>query len=169
MPLKSGKRELIIERQAPVSPIENQEAIISCSSAYVLLIGMNYRLFGLALAAGLATFLVVGVAITELLQSRIEFSLLVGLPAALVAGALAAGLVAWGVNEGAPAQRRRLATAFGTFGVGCLVVLVAGIFLPIGTTISIVLGAGVGVVAAIASYLRTTGKTPGQSDGSSSN
>lgn len=79
---------------------------------------MNCKLLRLTLAAGVATFLIVGVAVTELLQSRIEFSLLVGSPVGLVAGAIAAGLVAWGTNNGASAQRRRLATAFGTFGGG---------------------------------------------------
>lgn len=157
------------ECRAPVPSTENQEIAISPLSAYALLIRMNYRLLGLTLAAGLATFFVVGVAVTELLQSRIAFSLLVGLPAGLVAGAFAASLVAWGVTEGAPAQRRRLATAFGTFGLGFLVVLVAGSLLSVGVTISIVIGVGVGVVIAIASYLRATGETPAQSDESSSN
>lgn len=130
---------------------------------------MNTRLLGLTLAAGLATFIVVGVAVTELLQSRIAFSLLVGLPAGLVAGALTAALVAWGVTEGAPAQRRRLATAFGTFGVGFLVVLIAGSFLPVGMAFTIVIGVGVGIVVAIASYLRATGELPAHADESASN
>jgi hypothetical protein len=120
---------------------------------------MNRKLLGLTLAAGVATFLIVGVAVTELLQSRIEFSLLVGLPVGLVAGAIAAGLVAWGTSKGAPAQRRRLATAFGAFGAGFLVVLVAGILLSIGTIISIVIGVGVGIIVAVVFYLRATGET----------
>nr|WP_240792398.1 hypothetical protein [Salarchaeum sp. JOR-1] len=120
---------------------------------------MNRKLLGLTLAAGVATFLIVGVVVTELLQSRIEFSLLVGLPVGVVAGATAAGLVAWGTNRGAPAGRRRLATAFGTFGAGFLVVVVAGSLLHIGTGTSIVIGVGVGSAVAVASYLRATGET----------
>jgi len=116
--------------------------------------GMNSKLLGLVLAAGVATFLVVGSAVTELLQSRISFSLLAGLPVGLVAGAVAAALVAWGVNEGEPLQRHRLATAFGAFGVGSLVVLFVGIILSLGTIISIVIGVAVGIIVAFASYFR---------------
>ena len=115
---------------------------------------MNLKVFGLALAAGVATFIVAGVAVTELLQSRIEFSLLVGLPVGLVAGSLAAAVVARGVNEGEPPQRRRLATAFGAFGAGFLVVLFVGIVLSLGTIISIVIGVAVGIIVAFASYFR---------------
>lgn len=123
---------------------------------------MNRRLLGLTIAAGLATFLIVGVAVTELLQSRIEFSLLVGIPAGLIAGAAIAAVVAWGVSEGAPAQRRRLAVAFGTFGATFLVVLVTGAFLPVGTVVSIVIGIGVGLAVAGGTYLRDGGSIPDQ-------
>lgn len=129
---------------------------------------MNLKIFGLALAAGVATFIVAGVAVTELLQPRIEFSLLVGLPVGLVAGSLAAAVVAWGVNEGEPPQRRRLATAFGAFGAGFLVVLFAGILLPLGTTITIGIGVGVGILVAIVSYFRATGELVDHTDGTSS-
>lgn len=118
---------------------------------------MNLRFLGSAVAAGLATFLIVGVAVTELLSSRIEFSLLIGIPAGLAAGAVAATLVALGSTEGAPAQRRRVATAFGAFGAGFLGVLAAGLLLPVGTVVGIVLGIAVGVVLGVASYRRTAG------------
>ena len=126
---------------------------------------MNLKIFGLALAAGVATFIVAGVAVTELLQSRIEFSLLIGLPVGLLAGSLAATVVAWAVNEGEPPQRRRLATAFGAFGAGFLVVLLAGILLPFGTTIMMVIGVGVGILVAFVSYFRATGELVDHTDG----
>lgn len=123
---------------------------------------MNFRSLGVTIAAGVATFLIVGVAVTELLQSSIEFSLLVGIPAGLIAGATVAAVVAWGVSEGAPAGRRRVAVAFGTFAVTFLVVLVAGVFLPTGTTLSIIVGIGVGTIVAVGSYLLGGGSSPDQ-------
>lgn len=127
---------------------------------------MNLRLLGLTIAAGLATVIIVGVAVTELLQSQIEFSLLVGIPVGLFAGAVVAALVAWGTTEGAPTQRRRVAIAFGAFATSFLAVLAAGVVLPIGTVLGITLGIGVGVVVAIVSYWRTTGRTLEHPDGS---
>ncbi len=115
---------------------------------------MTLGLLGRTVAVGLATFLLVGVAVTELLQSRIEFSLFVGIPAGLVAGALAATLVARASSAGAPAQRRRLAGVFGAFAASFLLVLAAGVVLPLGTVVAILGGVGVGIVVAVASYLR---------------
>lgn len=127
---------------------------------------MNLRLLGFTLAAGIATFLIVGVAVTEVLQSRIEFSLLVGIPVGLVAGAVAAALIAWGTTEGAPTQRRRVAIAFGAFAASFLVVFAAGVLLPAGTVVGILAGIAVGVVVAIVSYRQTSEPGPRQSDGS---
>lgn len=121
---------------------------------------MNLRLLGLALAAGLATFLLVGVVVTELLASRIAFSLLVGIPAGLFAGAVVATLVAWASDAGGPPERRRLATAFGTFAATFLLVLVVGAVVPVGMTIGVLAGVVVGVVAAVGSYVRARGRTP---------
>jgi len=118
---------------------------------------MNLRFLGLTVAAGLATFLIVTVAVAELLQPRIEFSLLIGVPAGLAAGAVAATLVALGSTEAAPPQRRRVATAFGAFAASFLGVLAAGIVLPVGTVVGIVAGIVVGVVVAIAAYRHTAG------------
>lgn len=85
---------------------------------------MSLRSLGLALAAGVAAFLLVGVAVTELALAWIEFSLFVGLPAGLAAGAFVAAAVYLGLAEDAPARRRRVAVTAGGFGVGFLVVLV---------------------------------------------
>lgn len=130
---------------------------------------MNLRLLGRTLVAGLVAFLVVGVAVTELLSARIEFSVLIGTPAGLVAGALAAALVAWGTSAGAPPQRRRLATACGAFAAGLLLVLALGALVQMGTVVGTVLGVVVGLIAAAAAYLRPRGRTPDRADGPSSN
>ena len=54
---------------------------------------MRVRTLALALAAGAATFLVVTAVVSEVLLPVIEFSVLVGLPAGVAAGAAAAVLV----------------------------------------------------------------------------
>ncbi|MFC6718046.1 hypothetical protein ACFQGT_10445 [Natrialbaceae archaeon GCM10025810] len=115
---------------------------------------MHLRSIGYLVTAGLAAFLVVTVTVTELLHSRIEFSLLVGIPAGLVAGAVAAGVVAWGFADGAPERRRRVASSFGAFGIGVLVAIAAGVLLPVGTGAAIVVGTIVGSVLAGAVYRR---------------
>ena len=53
---------------------------------------MNAKSLALALAAGTAAFLLVGVAVTEVTQPWVEFSLLLGMPAGVAAGAFAAAL-----------------------------------------------------------------------------
>lgn len=113
---------------------------------------MNLRSVGLALAAALGTALVVGVLVTELLAARIAFSLFVGIPAGLLAGAVAGAVVAWGLLEGAPAARRRLALSFGAFGGTLLAVLVVGVLLPFGTLVSTLAGTVLGVAVAVAVY-----------------
>ncbi|OAQ52644.1 hypothetical protein HTG_09975 [Natrinema mahii] len=54
---------------------------------------MRGRTLGYAAAAGIAAFLVVVVAVSELLVPAIEFSVLVGLPAGVGAGVLVAAVV----------------------------------------------------------------------------
>lgn len=61
---------------------------------------MRSRSIGAALVAGIATFLVVGVAVTELAFAWIEFSLFVGVPVGLVAGPFVA------VEDGRSRARR---------------------------------------------------------------
>lgn len=130
---------------------------------------MNLRKLGLTIAAGIATVLVVGVAVTELLQPRIEFSLLVGIPAGLFAGAVVAAVVAWSVGEGRSAQQRRLAVALGSFAAAFLAVLVAGALLSVGTVLGTVAGVAVGLVAALGAYLRGGGSPPERTTDSPSN
>lgn len=107
----------------------------------------------LALAAGLAAFLLVGVAVTELASRWIEFSLLLGLPAGLIAGVVATVLVGGGLarSEG---RRYDAALAGGFAGAAFLVVSVAVAVLTT-NTYGIIAGALGGVVVAIAVALRT--------------
>lgn len=120
---------------------------------------MNLRTLALALVAGIASFLVVGIAVTAVAERWIEFSVFVGLPAGLVAGAVAAAAVSLGLDDGAPAERRRLALAFGLFGAGFLATLVVLAVAGQGIVLSTVAGMVVGLVAAVAGYLRGR-KTP---------
>ncbi|ELZ24477.1 hypothetical protein C477_00910 [Haloterrigena salina JCM 13891] len=108
-------------------------------------------MIGRLVAARLATYLIVTVAVTDLLRSRIEFSLLVGIPSGLVAGAVAGGVVAWGFADGAP-ERRRIASAFGAFAITVLVAIVAGSLLPVGTALTVVVGTVVGLLTAVGVY-----------------
>lgn len=119
---------------------------------------MNMKSLSFALVAGIAAFVLVGVAVTALLEPRIEFSVFLGIPAGLVAGAIAAGAVYLGLGDDVPAERYRVALAFGMFGAGLLVSLVVLAFAGQGITLSIVAGIVVGLVAAAVGYLR--GKKP---------
>ncbi|QPV63769.1 hypothetical protein I7X12_03810 [Halosimplex litoreum] len=81
---------------------------------------MNTRTLALALAAGLATFLAVGAAVTEVALRWIEFSLFVGLPVGAVAGVTAGALVVLGGGDEASDRQRAVGVAVGAFGVAFL-------------------------------------------------
>ena len=115
---------------------------------------MTHKSLGSALAAGIAAFLVVGVAVTELASTWIEFSLFVGLPAGIAAGAAVAAAVAYGLGEPTTSRQRRLAASTAGFGVGFLAALVLSGFVGLGVALSMGLGVVVGLVAAVVSYLR---------------
>jgi hypothetical protein len=134
---------------------------------------MNLRLLGRTIAAGIATFLVVGLAVTELLQPRIEFSLLVGIPAGLFTGAVVAAAVAWGSSAGAPAQRRLLAGSIGAAATSFLAVVGAGVVLALGiastVVVGVLVGTVVGVAVAVVGYLRGGRAGPGEPVDASAN
>jgi hypothetical protein len=116
---------------------------------------MRLRNLALVVASGLASFLAVGVLVTELATPYIEFSLFVGLPVGLLAGVAVAAIVAVGLGPAAGPGRRRPALALGTFGVTFLVVLfgAAGGF-ETGTVVALILASVLGLVAAVAVYLQ---------------
>ncbi|WP_436927697.1 hypothetical protein [Halosimplex amylolyticum] len=116
---------------------------------------MDFKSVLLALVSGLAIFLVVGVAVTELAQSWIEFSLFLGIPAGLATGAVTAAAVYLGLADDAPVGRRRIAGAFAAFGVGFIVsFVVLGWIVDIGVTTAIIISVFVALVIAAVAYLR---------------
>lgn len=116
---------------------------------------MRLRNIALVVASGLAAFLVVGVAVTELLRPSVEFSLFVGLPAGLVAGVLASAGVNLGLGDETSTGRRRVALAAGAFGgVFLAVLLVAAGLGGLGTVLALAVATLSGAVAAVATYAR---------------
>lgn len=115
---------------------------------------MQGRTIGLALAAGVAAFLVVGVAATEAVSGWIEFSVFVGIPVGLVAGAGAAAVVFLRLEDPDPG-RRRPALAVAGFGVGFVLALVvaAGV-LGLRNSVAIPAAGVVGILAGAVAVLR---------------
>ncbi|WP_436928040.1 hypothetical protein [Halosimplex amylolyticum] len=114
---------------------------------------MRIRTLALALAAGLAAFLAVGVAVTEVALRWIEFSLFVGLPVGLLAGLTAVALVVVGLGTEASHLLRRIAVMFATFGVFFLLVLVVtvGAF-SVRNSHALVLAGAVGVISGVGAF-----------------
>lgn len=116
---------------------------------------MNFKTLTFTIGAGIAAFLFVGVAVTEFMQQWIEFSLFLGIPAGLVAGAFTAGAVYLGLSSEAPPQRRRVAGAFGAFGSGFLVALLSLAFIgQMGMAIAITVSVVLALLFALFVYLR---------------
>ena len=119
---------------------------------------MDRRSLGYAFAAGAATFLIVGVAITEAAAPGVEFSLFLGLPAGLVAGSAVAAFVLLRFRGG---RGRRAGRALGVFGAGFLVALVLGVALSAPVTLTIGVSVVIGVVAGGAYYaMKGTASAP---------
>lgn len=116
---------------------------------------MGIRSIALAAGAGVAAFLLV--AVTELARPRIEFSLFVGIPAGIAAGAFTVAVYP-GLADDAPASRRRAAGAAAAFGVGFVVVFVAlGWVAGVGAVTAIVGAVVAGLAVGVAAYLRGPG------------
>lgn len=131
---------------------------------------MNGKSLGLALTAGVATFLIVGVAITEFAQPWVEFSLFLGIPVGFVAGAFTAAAVYFGLADDELAQRRHIAGAFVGFGVVFLIVLIAlGSLLNLGVTFALGIAFVVGMLVGIGAYVRESKgpETSGDDEGTS--
>jgi hypothetical protein len=115
---------------------------------------MDLRTLVAAAAAGLATFLVVAAAVSELLLPVVAFSVLVGVPAGLVAGAAVAAVVLLAIGD-RDRRRRRLALALSAFGVTLLAVFGVAVWVGrAGVTASLVAATLAGLLAGAAAYLR---------------
>lgn len=103
----------------------------------------------LALGAGVAAFVVVGVLVTELATPAIEFSLFVGLPVGLVAAVATTAVVYARLGDPAPA-RRRPALALASFGAAFLLALVvATVVVGLRNSVALSIAAAVGLGVAL--------------------
>lgn len=115
---------------------------------------MNARAVLLAIAAGVAAFLLSAIAVIELLLPTMEFSVFVALPVGLFVGAAVTALVLFGY--GRDGESRVLATAFGTFAIAFLLVFAALLFVVgIGAVVSLLGAVIVGVIVAVAVAVRS--------------
>jgi len=108
---------------------------------------MNVKHALLAAVAGFAGFMVTTVAVTAGLESTIEFSVLVGLPA----GALVGLITTWFVytrqtRTESGARGRRMANGLVAAAIGFIVVMALATTFGGGVTASLLLGAGIAVV-----------------------
>lgn len=107
-----------------------------------------------AFGVGLTTFLLVGVAATELAATAVEFSVFVGIPAGLLAGALAAVSTYRRLGGDAGERFRRAAAAAAVFGYAVLVLaLVRYVLAPARGLLTLDVIAGLALLAAAAAYL----------------
>lgn len=110
----------------------------------------------LALGTGVAVFLLVGGTVTAVAETWIEFSLLIGLPAGVVAGGLATVAVYLGLMDDVPETRRDITGIVAWASAGCLVgfVVLAGLA-NLGVTVALAVSVIIGLVVAGAVFIRT--------------
>ena len=103
-----------------------------------------------ALGGAVASFIIIGTLVTEVLRGTIAFSVLVGLPAGIIVGIIVGVFVSWSLGPGTSPRRRRLAVGIGAFGVTFVVVLllVAG-GAGIRNSLALPVAALAGVIAAV--------------------
>lgn len=116
---------------------------------------MYLRRVALAFGAGLASLLLVGVAVTELAQPAIEFSLFLGIPVGVLAGVVVAAFVFGGLAPDAPSERRPPALALGYFGATLFVAFLFGSqVLGVRNTVALVGATILGLLAGVGAYVR---------------
>lgn len=116
---------------------------------------MDLRRLGVALVAGAAAFLLVGVAVTAVLEPTIEFSLFIGLPAGFIAAVIATGFVALTVNDPDP-RRNAAGVATGAAGVCIVLVTLAGLLVRYRFSQTLYIAAGTGAVVLVVAYVLAT-------------
>lgn len=116
---------------------------------------MQLRTPFLALAAAVATTLLVGAAVTEALLSSIAFSAIVGLPVGIAAGLFVGALVlVLLVGRDTPASQRHAATAVGVFGAATLAVFAIAVFVvDVSPSASLLVSAVAGVLVAVGTFV----------------
>lgn len=115
---------------------------------------MNPHRARAAFGVGLTAFLLVGVAATELAATAIEFSVFVGIPAGLLAGALAAAATYRRLGGDASDRFRRSVVAAAVFGYAVLALaLVRYVLAPVRGLLSLGAIAGLAVLAAAGAFL----------------
>lgn len=116
---------------------------------------MQLRTLFLALAAGIASTLLVGAAVTEALLPAIEFSAIVGLPVGIAAGLLVGALVLLGlVGRNTPADQRHAATAVGVFGASMLGIFAIAVFVvDVSPSASLLVSTVAGVLIAAGTFV----------------
>lgn len=115
---------------------------------------MELRDVALAVVSGLATFVIVGVAVTEVTAEWIEFSLFVGIPAGVISGVAVTLVVYLGLTSETPGTRRPIAIGLGTFGGVFILVLVLGLIINTPTVTVLLVATAVGVVGGIIAFAR---------------
>ncbi|MGM0604346.1 MAG: hypothetical protein ACQETB_01605 [Halobacteriota archaeon] len=114
---------------------------------------MHWKPIVATAVSGLAAFLVVGIAVTAYAERWIEFSVFVGLPAGIFAGAIVAAGVWFGLVGDESAARQRVTGAIVGFAVGFLAALaVAASLLGVPMTLSTIGAAIVGLLVAVGTY-----------------
>ena len=115
---------------------------------------MSWKSVAIAGTVAITAFLVAGIAVTALLEPRIEFSLFLGIPTGVFAGVL----VAWGVNRGLTTEedprRRSVAWTVGGFSLAFLFSLVGFVLvLDEGVAMSLGLSLAGGLVGGLLAFL----------------
>ncbi|QCC47312.1 hypothetical protein [Halobellus limi] len=119
---------------------------------------MNVRAIAAAAGAGVVAFLGAFVAVTELLAPTVEFSVFLGIPAGLIAGAVVAAvaLLGLGTDDGPRAPAAAL-LAFAIVFLVAFVGLLVG--LGVGAVLALVPAVGVAAVGGLVVFLWARDRT----------
>ena len=109
----------------------------------------------LAVVTGFAGFMLVTVAVTALLEPRIEFSVLVGLPAGVLVGLLITWYVYTRLNRAhTGASGSRPANALVAGAVAFILVLAIAVTVGVGATVSLLAAIVLAIAAGVVMVLR---------------
>lgn len=116
---------------------------------------MNAKHAFLAAVTGFAGFMITTVAITDLLESQVGFSIFVGLPAGILVGLITTWYVYTRQTRGTPGSSGpRVSTALVAAAVAFIVAMALGVTFGGGATTSLIIAVAIAVVAGIAMYLK---------------